>query len=74
MIHTSAEQNIDEKHIILMDEPMREQNVFRKTHIPVIVKLEPWGNFIRNLVTQPYATQFKEINYERFRLHCDKVS
>ena len=41
MIHTSTEQEVDGKNIILKHQPMREQNAFPTSHISPNSKLEP---------------------------------
>ena len=52
MIHASAKQEVHEKRIILMYEPMREQNGFHVMHISAILRLEPMEYFTRNSVAQ----------------------
>ena len=54
MIHVSAEQKVDGKHITLTDEPMKEQNAFHMTHIPPI--FSPWSVFTRKLKTKQCTT------------------
>ena len=47
MIHASAEQKVDGKNTILTRKRM--QNALHMTHIPQILRLEPWNIFTNDV-------------------------
>ena len=44
------------ENIILTNEEVKEQNGFHVTHIPSVLRLEPWSIFTQNLVTHQCTT------------------
>ena len=60
MIHTTAEQRVDGKHVGFMSEPMREQNAYHRTHILPTIRLEPMQYFypkLRDATSYNYSKQ-----------------
>ena len=62
MIHISAEQKVNEKHIIFMYDSMSEENAFNVTHILLFIKLGPMEYFCYKVcfIDAPVYNCFKQ--------------